>query len=154
MYEIDLDTETLWYDGAWQSRDDLARKIRSMIDAGDYRVAQPSQALEFLTQSVANARAITVRLPAEVADALTALGQRDGRPVGALVREAIAAVLGKHGAAPAATALAATPGAAATAGVETAPASPEEAATAVTMTPKKKESEPERKDVEKRWFGR
>ncbi len=159
MFEVDLDTESIWFDNAWCSRDDLARKIRSMIDAGDYLVARPSQALEALTQSLANARVLPVRVSVELADALTAVAQRENRSVGGIIREALTAFVGlrSSGASPdGASASATQPAAPAQAPMETEAVTPEEAQTAVALTPKKKDAEGEpRNDVmEKRWFGR
>ena len=46
--DIDLDSESVWLDGAWYTRDALAQRIREMIQQGDFRVSRPSQALERL----------------------------------------------------------------------------------------------------------
>lgn len=92
-FEIDLDSECVWLDDAWLNREDLVRKIRAMIDAGDYQLARPSQALETLTKSLAQARLLALRINPEMSDALNALAQQIGRPVGAVAREAIAAFL-------------------------------------------------------------
>lgn len=88
--DIDLDTESVWLDGAWYTREELARRIKEMIEAGDFRVSRPSQALERLEAALAEARVLSVRMPAELADAVGAAAGRLGRPVGHLVREAIA----------------------------------------------------------------
>lgn len=88
--DIDLDSESVWLDGAWYTRDALAQRIREMIQAGDFRVSRPSQALERLEAALARSRAVTVRMPADLFDAVSAAGTRLGRPVGHLVREAIA----------------------------------------------------------------
>jgi hypothetical protein len=61
-----------------------------MIEAGDFRVSRPSQALERLEAALAQARVVTVRMPAELADAVGAAAVRLGRPMGHLVREAVA----------------------------------------------------------------
>ncbi len=92
-FEIDLDSECVWLDDAWLNREDLVRKIRAMIDAGDYQIARPSQALENLTKALAQARLLALRINPEMSDALNALAQQTGRPVGAVAREAIAAFL-------------------------------------------------------------
>lgn len=92
-FEIDLDSECVWLDDAWLNREDLVRKIRAMIDAGDYQLARPSQALETLTRSLAQARLLALRINPEMSDALNALAQQIGRPMGAVAREAIAAFL-------------------------------------------------------------
>jgi predicted DNA-binding protein len=88
--DIDLDSESVWLDGAWYTRDELARRIREMIEAGDFRVSRPSQALERLEAALAQARIVNVRMPMDLSEAVTATAQRLGRPVGHLVREAVA----------------------------------------------------------------
>jgi predicted transcriptional regulator len=88
--DIDLDSESVWLDGAWYTRQDLARRIKEMIETGDFRVSRPSQALERLEAALAQARVLTVRMPDELAEAVSAAADRLGRPVGHLVREAVA----------------------------------------------------------------
>jgi hypothetical protein len=88
--DIDLDSEAVWLDGAWYTRDELARRIKQMVEAGDYRVARPSQALERLEAALAQAQVLSLRVPGDLADAVTAAAKRLGRPVGHLVREAMA----------------------------------------------------------------
>jgi predicted transcriptional regulator len=88
--DIDLDSESVWLDGAWYTRQDLARRIKEMIETGDFRVSRPSQALERLEAALAQARVLTVRLPDELAEAVSGAAARLGRPVGHLVREAVA----------------------------------------------------------------
>lgn len=88
--DIDLDSESVWLDGAWYTRQELARRIKEMIETGDFRVSRPSQALERLEAALAQARVVTVRMPAELADAVSDAAGRLGRPMGHLVREAVA----------------------------------------------------------------
>ncbi len=88
--DIDLDSESVWLDGAWYTRQDLARRIKEMIETGDFRVSRPSQALERLEAALAQARVVNVRMPADLADAVAAAAGRLGRPMGHLVREAVA----------------------------------------------------------------
>ncbi len=88
--DIDLDTESVWLDGAWYTREDLARRLREMIESGDFRVSRPSQALERLEAALAQARIVTVHMPADLADAVAETATRLGRPIGHLVREAVA----------------------------------------------------------------
>jgi hypothetical protein len=163
-FEIDLDSECVWLDDAWLNREDLVRKIRGMIDAGEYQIARPSQALEMLTKALAQARLLALRINPDMSDALNALAQQSGRPVGAVAREAIAVFLasatGASAATPIAQGMSAGPGLdPQTAGVSQPPiqlssavvsdaVSVEDAADAVELTPKRKD-EPE---AEKRWF--
>ncbi len=88
--DIDLDSESVWLDGAWYTRQELARRIKEMIETGDFRVSRPSQALERLEAALAQARVVTVRMPADLAETVGATAARLGRPVGHLVREAVA----------------------------------------------------------------
>jgi hypothetical protein len=87
--DIDLDSESVWLDGAWYARDQLAHRIKEMIEAGDFRVARPSQALERLEAALGQALVVSVRMPADLAGAAEATAARLGRPVGHLIREAI-----------------------------------------------------------------
>jgi hypothetical protein len=88
--DIDLDSESVWLDGAWYARADLAQRITEMIEAGDFRVARPSQALERLEAALGQAQMVGVRMPADLAEAAQATAARLGRPVGHLIREAVA----------------------------------------------------------------
>src|SRR2546430_10225881 len=85
---VDLDSETIQFDGHWYTRDDLARRIKAMLDAGDFQVSRPGQALEQLTGSIANLRAVSVKMTAEMAEAVAQVAARQGRAVGAVIREA------------------------------------------------------------------
>jgi hypothetical protein len=169
-FEIDLDSECVWLDDAWLNRDDLVRKIRGMIDAGDYQLARPSQALEALTKALAQARLLALRITPEMSDALNQAAQMSGRPLGAIAREAIATWLTAAAQqqpqgqlAPAAQPVAeesipaAEPAAAVASAAELAPAvstepvSAEEAANAVDLTPKHAgQGGPD--EIEKRWY--
>jgi predicted DNA-binding protein len=88
--DIDLDSESVWLDDAWYTREELARRIKDMIEAGDFRVSRPSQALERLEAALAQAKPIQVRLPADLAASVEETATRLGRPVSHLVREAVA----------------------------------------------------------------
>ena len=88
--DIDLDTESVWLDGAWFTREELARRIKDMIDIGDFRVSRPSQALERLEAALGQAQLVSVRIPSELAETLGVTAARLGRPMGHLIREAVA----------------------------------------------------------------
>ena len=180
-FEIDLDSECVWLDDAWLNRDDLVRKIRTMMDAQNFEIGRPSQALEALTKALASARLLALRISPEMSDALNAAAQQTGRPVGAVAREAIAAWL--TGGAPAqapATAPAQAPSSSTTQpgmpalapSVPAAPAPAPEAANTFIGAPPTgitteavtaeeaqnavvltpKRKDGEKEDVEKRWF--
>jgi hypothetical protein len=179
-FEIDLDGEQVLFDGTWYSREELTRKIKTMVEAGDFRVARPSSALEALEGAVANLREIKVRLPIETYDALAAVATRAGRPVGALLREALARLVPGNNAPPGTRVVTSqipvTPGQTGTHAVPAPPApiplSPrmqsrtnvpsanepataEEAAGAIPLTSKRRDdSSPAPADGEKSWFDR
>lgn len=88
--DIDLDAEAIWFEGAWCTRDDLARRIKQLVEAGDYRVARPSEALERLEAVLSRTHVLATRVPAELAAALAVAARQAGRPMGHLVREAMA----------------------------------------------------------------
>ncbi len=92
-HPIDLDSESVQFDGHWYTRDDLARRIKSMLDAGDFAVTRPSQALEELTGVLASLRTLAFRALPEMGDALNSAAASQGKTVGAVVREAVAAFL-------------------------------------------------------------
>lgn len=88
--DIDLDAEAIWFDGAWCTRQELAQRIKQLVDSGDYRVARPSEALERLETTLAATQVLSTRVPADLASALASAARTTGHPVGRLVREAMA----------------------------------------------------------------
>ena len=72
------------------AREELARRIKQLVEAGDYRVSRPSEALERLEAVLARTHVLATRVPAELAAALSVAARQAGRPVGHLVREAMA----------------------------------------------------------------
>jgi hypothetical protein len=48
QFPIDVDAEAIFLDGSWYTREDLSRRIRAMLDSGDFNVARPSMALQEL----------------------------------------------------------------------------------------------------------
>lgn len=149
-FEIDLDSECVWLGDAWFNRDDLVHKIRAMMDAGDFQIALASNALEELTKALASARLLALRMTPEMSDALHNVAQQMERPIGAIVREAVASYLSSltplH-----------SPKSEPVALVEPAASSVMRADESVAQTPsdatpiflKRKD---EREEVEKRWF--
>jgi hypothetical protein len=97
---IDVDAEAIFLDGAWYTREDLARRIKSMIDSGDFNVARPSAALEALSSTLQQVRTLSFRVTPDLADALTQMATRTGNSVGQLVREAVMQLLTQGAPAP------------------------------------------------------
>lgn len=89
QFPIDVDAEAIFLDGGWYTREDLSRRIRAMLDSGDFNVARPSMALQELTQMMLGVRTMAFRSTPELADALTALASRLGQSVGGVIREAV-----------------------------------------------------------------
>jgi hypothetical protein len=89
QFPIDVDAEAIFLDGSWYTREDLSRRIRAMLDSGDFNVARPSMALQELTQMMTGVRTLAFRAPPELADALTQLAQRMQQSLGAVIREAV-----------------------------------------------------------------
>lgn len=104
QFPIDVDAEAIFLDGAWYTREDLSRRIRAMLDAGDFNVARPSMALQELTQLMTGVRTMAFRAPPELADALTELASRMGQTVGSVVREAVTQFITDQTSAPTANA--------------------------------------------------
>jgi hypothetical protein len=88
-FQVDLDGEQVLFDGTWYAKEDLAQKIRAMVDGGDYRISRPSSALEALQNALSGLRSLTLRLPVEQAEALAGEAARQGMAVGAFTRELI-----------------------------------------------------------------
>lgn len=93
QFEIDYDVEAVWLDERWFTRDELASRIKQMIESGDYRLARPSAALERLEAAMGQARVLAARVSPDVAEAVERAAEASGRPVGAVIREALAQYL-------------------------------------------------------------
>jgi hypothetical protein len=153
LHLVDLDRETIEFDGKGMSREDLARAIRQLLDTGNYAIGRYSAALEALSKALAEARSLTFRLPPDLDESLKKAAARLGRSPGSLVCDAAMQYLSAS--APAITAVAALRSAdvaAAPAIVRPAPAaeSPDDADPAAARPATKQEAPP---PVERRWFG-
>lgn len=89
QFTIDVDAEAVFLDGSWYTREDLSRRIKAMLDSGDFAIAAPSAALQELTQTLTGVRTMAFRCTPELADALSQLATRMGQSVSYLVREAV-----------------------------------------------------------------
>lgn len=86
---IDLDAEAILFDGQWSTRDDLARRIKGMLDGGDYSIARQSTALEQLTQTLASVRTLAFRATPDLVEALNMAAARSGKSVGGFIRDTL-----------------------------------------------------------------
>src|SRR5690349_6740813 len=91
---IDIDAEQVEFDGHWMTRDELARRIRGMLDAGEFAVSKPSAALEELTRTIASIRAVGFRATPDLADAIQQAATVRQVTPGAIIREALGQFLG------------------------------------------------------------
>ena len=87
LMPIDLDAEAILFDGQWSTRDDLARRIKGMLDNGDYSIARQSSALEQLTQTLAAVRTLAFRATPDLVEALNMAAARSGKSVGGFIRD-------------------------------------------------------------------
>jgi hypothetical protein len=94
---IDVDAEAIFLDGGWYTREDLSRRIKAMLDAGDFNVAKPSAALEQLTHTVSTVRTLMFRSTPDLAEGLNQVAARSGQSVGAVIREAVTQYLTDQG---------------------------------------------------------
>jgi hypothetical protein len=151
-FQVDLDSEQVLFDGTWYSKDDLAHRIKAMVDGGDYRVSRPSAALEALQNALLGLRSLTLRLPAEQAEALAVEAARQGVPVGAYARELLVRSLpappSAFSAGPAATPAPIPLTAPVPLALTSEVPSPAEVATAIPLTNRRREES----DAEKDWF--
>jgi LDH2 family malate/lactate/ureidoglycolate dehydrogenase len=92
---VDLDRELVLVDKRWMSREELAQLIQQRLVASDHRVASLAQALELLDQAVKSAETLQVRLPGEVARQVRSAADRQGVPVGHVLRQAVVTQLMK-----------------------------------------------------------
>ncbi|MFT3842415.1 MAG: hypothetical protein QM723_35820 [Myxococcaceae bacterium] len=171
---IDLDAEAILFDSHWCTRDELARRIRGMLDSGDYAITRHSAALELLTQTLNSVRTVAFRSTPDLVEAINMNAARAGKSVGGYIRDVLMEALGgqmqpheNQEAAPTAPAASpgpqvpiAGPGALRASGLHAAqppstplpsvmvePALADETAVELTQ-PKKKEEE----SAERRWF--
>lgn len=100
QFPIDVDAEAIFLDGAWYTREDLSRRVRAMLDAGDFNVARPSMALQELTQLMTGVQTLAFRVQPELAEALTELAGRLGQSVGGVIREAVTQYITDQNSAP------------------------------------------------------
>lgn len=91
---IDLDAEAIFFDGHWYTRDDLAKKIKTMLDTNDFTVARPGMALEQLNKTIAVVRTLAFRASPELADVLNAAATKSNKPVSGVIRDALMQAFG------------------------------------------------------------
>jgi hypothetical protein len=133
---VDIDNQKIRFEGEWLGRTELAERIRKMIDNQDFRIGMAGAALEYLQNSISNARQLEVRMTAAEIDTLQKHSDRAGISLTAFVRQAIQAYLAAQ---PPLEEAQPQPGAQ-SAVITTEPVNPGEEAQAVELTAKKDQS--------------
>ncbi|HTP28282.1 MAG TPA: hypothetical protein VMK12_21840 [Anaeromyxobacteraceae bacterium] len=161
-FQVDLDGEQVLFDGTWYSKEELAQKIRTMVDGGDYRISRPSAALEALQSALLGLRSLTLRLPHDQAEALANEAARQGMPAGAFARELLLRGLAMSGqAAGQVPPSGNSPSAFQGGPIQPIPLhaandvpTPAEAAGAIPLTPKRRDGDSASDAAENEWFKR
>jgi hypothetical protein len=91
--DIDLEAERVNIDGAWLTRDEISGRIQQMLAAGDFRIVRLSEALEQLAQALSGSRTLTMKLTAEQYAKLESAGGRLGKTGPGYARELLMQVL-------------------------------------------------------------
>lgn len=159
-YQIDLDSESVLVDGTWFTKDQLADKVKQMLGEQNFKIGTMGAALDALVADLSEMRDIGFRLTSSMLEQLETVAGKEGRSTSAILREALTAYFGSDdlpkraeaGAAPVPVVADAPPVLKKEASdVTVEPASEEEAANAVPLTPKKKTGDGD-KPAESNWF--
>jgi len=94
-FEVDIEQEKVQYEGEWIGRQELADKIKKMIDSQDFKIGIVGSALEYLQQALANAKEFSVKLTEYNAEILQKHAERAGLAVPSFIRQAIQAYLAR-----------------------------------------------------------
>jgi hypothetical protein len=92
-YDVDIDAQKVNFEGEWMTKDELAEKIRKMIDSQDFRIGTAGNALEFLEKTMANIQEFAVKVGPADADSLQKHAKKAGLETGVFIRQAILAYL-------------------------------------------------------------
>ena len=92
-YDVDIDAQKVNFEGEWLTKDELAEKIRKMIDSQDFRIGTAGNALEFLQKTLANIQEFSVKVGPSDADSLQRHAKKAGLDIGLFIRQAILAYL-------------------------------------------------------------
>lgn len=93
-FELDIDRERVRFDGEWLGADDLAERIRQKVEAGDFKVARLSLALEQLESTLAGVRTVSLKLTPETIEAFERMAGHEGVPLSYVLRRALVHYLG------------------------------------------------------------
>ncbi len=88
-FELDIDRERIRLDDEWLSVADLMSRIKDKIEAGDYKVARLSMALEQLESTLAVIRTLTLKVTPELVETFEKVAQHEGVPLTWVLRRAL-----------------------------------------------------------------
>jgi hypothetical protein len=92
-YDVDIDAQKVNFEGEWMTKDELAEKIRKMIDSQDFRIGTAGNALEFLQKTMANIQEFSVKVGPADAESVQKHAKKAGLGTGVFIRQAILAYL-------------------------------------------------------------
>jgi hypothetical protein len=92
-YSVDIDAQKVNFGGEWLAKDELAEKIRKMIESQDFKIGAAGNALEFLQKTMTNIQEFSVKIGSSDAVCLEKHAQRAGLETGVFIRQAILAYL-------------------------------------------------------------
>ncbi len=128
-YEIDFENERILLDGAWLNGEEISSRLTHAIAAKNFAgVGRLGDALEQLSTALSATKTLTLKLSGDHFARIEAAGQKLGKTPAAFARDLLVQVLSGAPAAPAPAAFAPPP-----------EVSPEEAAAALTLTPKRRD---------------
>lgn len=90
---VDIDSETILFEGRWLGREELARNIKLLLDGGNYNIGRQSAALEALNAALSDVRTVAFRASPQLAQSLSDVALKSSRTLGAVIRDALAQYL-------------------------------------------------------------
>ena len=88
-FEINIDNEKIRVSDEWLTVAEISDRIKRKVEAGDYRVAQLSMALEQLETTLQSIQTLSVKLTPEVKSALDTIAEFEEEPLQVVVRRAL-----------------------------------------------------------------
>lgn len=98
-FDLDLDLNRVQLDGEWLSAEAITGRITEQVQAGNYRVARLSLALQALEEGLASVELVEVKLPKALLVPLNKMAEAEARPLSAVLRRAVSHYLGSEDAA-------------------------------------------------------
>ena len=93
LKKVNLDEGTILVDDKWLSKEDLSKVIKEKMEKGDYTIGNIAGALEELERVLAGSGELTARVPKDVFESYSTLGEKSGESARAWVRKGLMAYL-------------------------------------------------------------